>query len=227
LDKRRNKYFIKIFIHGDPKYLPLLPDKLLFCNGKELLSNISKYIFYTGYVCNPMQKQHRKKDGKIYVSTGLNKEENIHILKNITKIADEFTDKTFIFIQGSLNKLEPIVNKNKILVNFIPELHKKLETCELFITYGGYNSTMEVLKSKCPAIIIPRINGDKKEQLIRVKVLKKYNYFKVGIPSTNNFLVKCIKEILTNNNFPNKCEMNLNGAENTSTELRRIYSKLT
>ena len=221
------EYFSKIFIHGDPRYLPLLPDKLMFANGKQLISNISKYIFYTGYVCNPLQKPHRKRDGNIYISTGMNKEESSEMLKSTFRLIDKYPNKTFTLIQGIINQDEPRIKNNKILVSYIPDLHKKLETCELFITYGGYNSTMEVLNSGCPAIIIPRMSGGKREQLIRVSMLKKYNYFKAAIPASPGNIMKGINEILANTNFPNKCEMNLNGAPNTARELKRIYSTIS
>ena len=44
-------------------------------------------------------------------------------------------------------------NKNIYLVEYVPELRKKLTTCAAYITYGGYNATVEILKGKIPSIL--------------------------------------------------------------------------
>ena len=43
----------------------------------------------------------------------------------------------------------------------LKDMYKLLSSCALYITYGGYNSTMEIFKSNIPAIIIPRTDGAK------------------------------------------------------------------
>ena len=58
-------------------------------------------------------------------------------------------------------------NKNIYLVEYVPELRKKLTTCAGYITYGGYNATVEILKGQIPSILVPRQSGKKMEQFIR------------------------------------------------------------
>ena len=67
-------------------------------------------------------------------------------------------------------------NKNIYLVDYVPELRNKLTDCAAYITYGGYNATVEILKGKIPSIVVPRQSGQKLEQFI--KYLKKKSYGK-------------------------------------------------
>ena len=81
----------------------------------------------------------------------------------------------------------------------------------MFITYGGYNSTMEIISSGTPSIIIPREDGGKVEQFVRSYVMKPYDLFKVCSVKNLNNISKHIQEILDEyNKFPKKCEFNLN-----------------
>ena len=92
----------------------------------------------------------------------------------------------------------------------------------MFITYGGYNSTMEIISSGTPSIIIPREDGGKVEQFVRSYVMKPYDLFKVCSVKNLNNISKHIQEILDEyDKFPKKCEFNLNGAKETANILYR------
>ena len=222
------KYYTdKVLVHGDPKYLPLLSDRVRMHNPSEIIDNLNDKIIYTGYVCNEKIKLHKKENNHIFVSTGLNKEEGMLVFKQITKIASQFPDYKFIMPIANryLKNIKSKTKDNVVMVPFIEDMYKLLSSCALYITYGGYNSTMEILKSGIPAIIIPRDDGEKQEQFVRTTTLKPYNFFKVCYKTDFKSLPKIIKSVLENSKYPNTNKINLNGAKISSNEILKTYNE--
>ena len=222
------KYYTeKVLIHGDPNYLPLVSDRVRMNNPSEVIQHLSDKIIYTGYVCNEKIKPHKKTNNNIFVSTGLNKEEGMLIFKEITKIADKFPEYKFIMPIANryLKNIKIKTKNNVVMVPYIKDMYKLLSSCALYITYGGYNSTMEILKSNIPAIIIPRTDGEKLEQFVRAYTFESYNFFKVVSKSEFIKLPKVINECLTDKKFPIKNNINLQGVKRSADAIREIYLK--
>ena len=215
-----------MLVHGDPKYLPLFSDRVRMHNPSEVIEELEEKITYTGYVCNPHIKNHKKQNNNIFVSTGLNKEEGMLIFKEIVNIADMFPDYNFIMPIANryLKNIKAKTKNNVAMVPFIEDMYKLLSSCALYITYGGYNSTMEILKSGIPAIIIPRDDGQKQEQFIRTSIFKPYDFFKVCSRVNFKELPDIIKKILTNSKYPSNNKINLKGAEISANEIIKIYN---
>ena len=222
-----NHYLDKMLVHGDPKCLKLLPDVINHYQYEDIFSEISSKLEYTGYVANPKQKKHERKNNKVYVSCGLNKEESLRVFASILKISHKFPSLEFVFIAANEKFAEKLGNfrkkHNTVLVNYIPDLFKHVENCTMFITYGGYNSTMEILASQTPAIIIPREDGKKLEQLVRCFTLKPYKFFEVcplgSLYRINNHIENILNDYDT---FPKPFNFNINGTQNSAKILSEL-----
>ena len=83
---------------------------------------------------------------------------------------------------------------------------------------------MEILQTQCPAIIIPRQNGQKLEQFVRAYAFEPLNVFKVCNPNELNNLHKVINEAQKDKSFPTKFEYNMNGVENSAKEIFKYIS---
>ena len=219
------KYYAeKILVHGDPDILPLQSDRTRFANSNDIIKDIEDKIIYTGYVCDDSLKPHKRKNNIIYVSTGLNKEEGMLLFKEITKIASKFPDYRFVMpVANRYLKTGSSVKDNMIFVDYIPDLGKKIQSCAALITYGGYNTTMEVIKSSVPAIIIPRQDGHKLEQFVRCYVFEPYRYFKVLNNKEFHHLADTLKIVLKDK--PEKFSFNIQGATNSAHEIFKIYRR--
>lgn len=227
-------FFDAVLIHGDKDCLPLLPDIVNHYNPRVLLSELNPYLVYTGYVVNPDQKKHKKQNNHIYVSLGLNKPENINILRQFTQIAKLFPEYKFIlpiankyqkglFTEVDGVKFPPAKTKDNIIViDFLPELYKLIESCALFITYGGYNSTMEILASQCPAVVIPRRDGKKLEQFTRAHTMAPYGCFQVCDVENINNIDRYMDKAL--NTAPKPFPFKLDGAERSAEILCGLYN---
>jgi len=217
------KYYAeKVLVHGDPLIMPLQSDRTRHANSNSIIKDIEDKIKYTGYVCDSSQKPHKRKNNIIYVSTGLNKEEGMLLFKEITKIAKNFPDYRFVMpVANRYLKTGSSVRDNMIFVEYIPELGKKIQDCAAIITYGGYNTTVEVLKSSVPAIFVPRQDGYKLEQFVRCYVFEPYGFFKV----LNNKEFHKLSDTLTHvlNNKPKKFNFNMDGAKESADEIIKVH----
>ena len=217
------KYYAeKILVHGDPNILPFQSDRTRHANSNSIIKDIEDKIVYTGYVCDSTQKAHERKNNIIYVSTGLNKEEGMLLFKEITKIAKDFPDYRFVMpVANRYLKTGSSIRDNMVFVDYIPELGKKIQSCAALITYGGYNTTMEVLKSTVPSIFVPRQDGYKLEQFVRCYVFEPYGYFKVLNNKEFHKLTETLKYVL--NNKPKKFTFDMDGANKSANEIVKIH----
>ena len=214
-------YFEKILVHGDNSILPLMSDRVKMTNTAELVRELSHKLYYTGYVADDSLKKHENKNNIVYVSLGFNKEEVLTIFKRFLTTAGKFPDLTFVMPMANvyLENIKNVKKGNIILTDYIEDLASKISDCRLFITYGGYNSTMEVLQTQCPTILIPRQNGQKLEQSIRAYAFEHLNCFKICNPNELQNLDKVIKEALDDKEFPKKFPYSLKGVEKSAKKI--------
>ena len=219
------KYYAdKILVHGDANILPLISDRTNHSNSKQIIDDIRSLIHYTGYVCDNSLPPHNRKNNFIYVSTGLNKEEGVLLFKEITKIAKRFPDYTFVMpVANRYLKTKTGQKGNLILVDYIPNLRNKLIDCAAYITYGGYNATVEILQSRIPSIIVPRQDGSKMEQFVRAYTFEPYNYFKVVNKQEFSNLAATLDEVL--NESPVSFEFSLGGVKESANAIEKIYTR--
>jgi predicted glycosyltransferase len=218
-----DRFDCTILLHGDEEYLALIGDSMNHFYWSEIIKDIKERIIYTGYVCSNI-KPHKRINNNVYISCGLNKEESFFIYEKILKsVIPANKDLNFIVPLGS-NELYSKIGSKKAdrleIVNYIDNLYEKLQDCAGYITYGGYNSTTDILKSKIPSVIIPRQDGKKIEQIIRCFMLKPYNLFKVcsyyDIENINGYLQQAIGNSIPDSNIK------LDGAEQSANIIRNI-----
>lgn len=219
-------YDCKVLVHGDENYLPLMADAIRNYNWSELEKDLENRVFYTGYVCNPDIKEHKKENNNVYISCGLNKEEGFFIYSKILRsVVKKFPDLNFIVPLGDaelFSKIGGRTSNNVKIVNYIPNLSKKLESCTAYITYGGYNSTTDILKAKIPSIIIPRQDGHKLEQLIRCYKFEEFEWFKVCSYHSLFNIDVYLKRLIEEDNFPKQNDINLEGAINSARQIENF-----
>ena len=217
-------YADKILIHGDENILPLLSDRTRHSHSSQIIDSIKHMLYYTGYVCDEQQPKHDKKNNNIFVSTGLNKDESVYLFKNIAKIAPKFSDYNFIMpVANKYQKISGKRNKNIYLVEYVPKLRDKLTNCAAYITYGGYNATVEILQGQIPSIVIPRQSGKKLEQFVRAYTFEPYDFFKVMTMAESGNVENLLEELL-NDYKPNPFEFNLKGASISAKFLNEMYN---
>ena len=107
------------------------------------------------------------------------------------------------------------------MAEYIPNLRNKLIDCSAYITYGGYNATVEILKSRIPSIIIPRQDGQKMEQFIRAYTFEPYGFYEVVNSKELSSIGEKLKKVL--NKKPKKFKFNLKGATESANVIKKIH----
>ncbi|RPI33823.1 MAG: hypothetical protein EHM70_04845 [Chloroflexota bacterium] len=120
------------------------------------------------------------------------------------------------------HKLEARSRKMPVRVrNTVSDILSYIEAADLVISMAGYNSTMEVLRSGKPAILIPR-SGPSAEQRTRASLFSARNWVQFFEPDNidSNHLAQVIEAQLNNETRLNSDEKpDLNGVNTAVTHL--------
>ena len=220
-----NEYYSLILVHGDENFITLN-------ESFTQLSKIKIPISYTGYVSDEKYtpKVNRENFKEVVLSAGGGKVAQPFISKMVNSF------KKFGFGEGIILRVivGPIYpnddwhtlkksvknNSNIILNRSVKNLTISWKEAKLSISSGGYNTLMEVICCRIPALIVPYCNESNSEQEIRANKLQKE-----GLVQTINFensseeqLAISVKKSL--NFIPKDKKLNLNGAENTRITLQ-------
>lgn len=215
-----NEYYSSILVHGDENFITLNKT----C---PQLSRINVPVYYTGYVTD--EKYHTKIDrtafNEIVLSAGGGKIASPFITKMVCSFkkfgfGEGISLKVITgptFPKGDWIELQSLVKNEPgiVLLRSVESLTNVWKNAKLSISMGGYNTVMEVICSRIPALIIPYCNESNSEQEIRAIKLQKE-----GLVETIDFeklskeeITEAVKNTLNFN--PVDRDLNLNGAENT------------
>ncbi|MDY0882023.1 glycosyltransferase family protein [Dongia soli] len=70
-----------------------------------------------------------------------------------------------------------------IVETFRPDFTRLLQSCLLSVSQGGYNTVMELIAARCPAVIVPFAEGAESEQSLRAALLAERGVFSVLPPA--------------------------------------------
>ncbi|MCB0265534.1 MAG: DUF2334 domain-containing protein [Calditrichaeota bacterium] len=228
-----NRYFDAVLSHADPDFAQL----------EETFQPqipLKTPVFYTGFVLpkqeiQPVDFSEIKISKTLVVSAGGGRF-GYDIFRNAATIApalgEHFGLKVKIITGPFLPDDEFVALKkqsaeiaNLEVIKFVPNLHKELCAARASISQCGYNTTMDLLQSKVPSLVIPFSEGEEDEQLIRAQRLAKLGQLQYLIPQnlTPESLFDAVKNLL---NFrPDSTPLNLNGAEKTGEILAQLIGE--
>lgn len=225
-----NRYFDAVLSHADPDFAQL----------EETFQPqipLKTPVFYTGFVLpkqeiQPVDFSEIKQSNTVVVSAGGGRF-GYDIFRNAATIAPALGQHfglTVNIITGPFLPDEEFIELKKFsaeianldVIKFVPNLHKELCAARASISQCGYNTTMDLLQSKVPSLVIPFSEGEEDEQLIRAQRLAKLGQLQYLIPQelTPESLFSAVKKLL---NFqPGSTSLNLNGAEKTGEILEQL-----
>lgn len=215
-----NEYYSRILVHGDENFITLN-------ETFPQLIKIKVPVSYTGYVSDEKYtaKINRENFKEIVLSAGGGKVAEPFISKMVNSF------KKFGFGEGIILRViagpiypnedwhalqKSVKNNPDIILNrSVENLSITWKNARLSISSGGYNTLMEVLCSRTPALIVPYCNESNSEQEIRTNKLHKEGLVQtVNLEnSSEEQLALSVKKAL--NFIPFNKELNLSGAENT------------
>jgi predicted glycosyltransferase len=166
------RFYDLVLVHGDPR---LVPFEATFPKAAGLGGKLA----YTGYVvaAAPSAEQ-RQESGEVLVSTGGGAVaeplvEAAFAARALSPLAsapwrvligENLPEPRFRAFQRAA-PLGIAVERNR------PDFLSLLAACRLSISQAGYNTTLEVLAARRPAVVVPFAAGQESEQSLRARLL--------------------------------------------------------
>lgn len=167
-----------VLVHGDEQFYPL---KRSFPFADEIADKVS----YSGYVCPTLDDKATRKEAKIVVSIG-----GGSVGKNILETALALfntgfeNDKQWLLVTGpnmpAADKADlkaqqqalPASRRDHLqVVELADDFVQTLKHAHISVSMAGYNTVMDLLLTKVPAVVVPFEGEGETEQLERSKVL--------------------------------------------------------
>jgi predicted glycosyltransferase len=104
----------------------------------------------------------------------------------------------------------------------VPDLCLEMRQAAVSVSQCGYNTSMDILSSRVPAVVVPYAEGREDEQLNRAERLADLGALRLLPPQHLNAaaLAQSMRECLDFQ--PNSCRLDLNGAANTAELIQRL-----
>ncbi|MEZ5830592.1 MAG: glycosyltransferase [Dongiaceae bacterium] len=170
------KHVDQVLVHGDPH---LTRFDLTF----PLASEIADRISYTGFVVErPVAADAfaDRDDGEILVSAGGGAVGYPLLAAAIrAKRLTRYRHRPWRIVTGAnlpeaerkeLDKLAA-GDADITIEGFRADFSKLLTVCQLSVSQGGYNTIMELIATRCPAVVVPFAEGGESEQTLRARML--------------------------------------------------------
>ena len=168
-----NRWFDAILVHSDPGFARLEDSfRSRLC--------LSPSVHHTGFVVGNRQQVSRDRSGnaQIVVSAG-GGHYGSQLLSTAIEAHALLSDLTMKVIAGPFlpetdwNKLCLAVDGRQglTLVRCVPDLYSELCEATASISQCGYNTAMEIVQARVPALVVPFADGGEDEQLKRARRL--------------------------------------------------------
>lgn len=165
-------FFDMVLVHGDPAVIP-------FEATFPAANSIFDLIRYTGYVAPETEAPASDQGhGEVIVSAGGGAVGGpLLALAMETRPETALADRTWRFITGpnmpeeDWRKLSARSDDRTIVERFRPDFGARLKTAALSISQAGYNTTMDVLSARVPAVVVPYETPSETEQRLRSDLL--------------------------------------------------------
>jgi len=170
---RTRNYFDLVLIHGDPNFIA-------FDATFARMSEIADISRYTGYVVEPAPARDEGGPGagEVIVSTGGGAVSDDMLEAAIgARALSSLSDVPWrVLIGHNLPEADFAAYRDTApdgitVERSRPDFPQLLANCRLSISQGGYNTVMELMAARTPAVCIPYAGGLESEQTLRCRLL--------------------------------------------------------
>ena len=172
------QFYDKVLVHGDDGIATL---EATFPHAKKIAQKVN----YTGYIVDPnalIDNKSFTKSGEVLVSGG-GGVASLPLLNTAIEARplSKLKDHTWRLLvgynvtQSDYNKLKRQAHSGLIIERNRSDFLSLLSTCSVSISQAGYNTVMDVLKTKARSVVIPYSESGELEQTIRANLLMQQN----------------------------------------------------
>ncbi len=158
--------YAAILVHGDRDFLPLE-------TSWPEASALAGKLVYTGYVASPGATPATGRD-EIVVSVGGGAAGAALLDMALACAARRaHTRERWRIRVGNAGPLRACDNRFVVIEHNQPDFADLLRHARLSISQAGYNTCVDLLQARCPAILVPFAAGNEREQTIRADAFKR------------------------------------------------------
>ncbi len=224
-------YFDLVLVHGDERFVPL---DVTFSRVRDLACPVR----YTGYVTRAKNyAAPAAAEPRVVVSNGGGRcVPGQKLLRASVAAALQFPDRLPYTFEVYTGPLAPDAvyedlcalaagAANIRVARFTPDLGARLRGATLAIGMGGYNTVLDLLGAKIPALIYPEYGNGDTEQEVRAERLEKLGAASVlsGEDLQPERMTQAIESVLRRK--PAAIEIDLDGAGNTMRILHEMQAR--
>jgi predicted glycosyltransferase len=174
-----------VLVHGDPR---LVTFDRTFAGAPA----IAERLRYTGYVVEHAVAAAAadRRQGEILVSAGGGAVGAPLLTAALAaRPLSRFADRPWRLITGrnlpagDAGILRHAAAPQVTIETFRPDFTRLLQSCLLSVSQGGYNTVMELIAARCPAVIVPFAEGAESEQSLRAALLAERGVLSVLAPA--------------------------------------------
>jgi predicted glycosyltransferase len=169
------RYFDLVLVHGDPR---LVPFERTFPRAAAL----GERLHYTGYVVEKPKALPAadRSGGEVLVSAGGGAVGGpLFAAALAARRLSGLKDRRWRFVAGrnlpeadfALLERAAAIDPGIVVDRFRADFCDLLAACHVSLSQGGYNTVMELLALKTPAVIVPFAEGQESEQALRAELL--------------------------------------------------------
>jgi predicted glycosyltransferase len=235
--KLMNRYFDLLLVHGDAQFMPL---ERSFSRGADLRCPVQ----YTGYVVqdepsrlepSTPPKTYPNSAPLIVASVGGGRFGH-HLLHTVAAASVHLADRIPHHIQIFTGPFSPddmyeplrqwaTTQPNLSVTRYTPDLLAYLRQADLSINMGGYNTTLNVLKTGVRSLLLPFTGNGDQEQTIRAERLEELGVVSVIRPE-DLFPQRMAERIISYLNIePTPIRFDLDGVSRTAQILRQFVQQ--
>lgn len=221
-----NRYFDAVLVHADPA----------FVRFEDTVANaaaIRAAVHHTGYVAaDPAPLEPRPRDGVVVVSAGGGRGGDQLLLSALAAQRETDLPESFAMriIAGTLvaDDTWRALNQGAVgcprleVVRWVPDLAGELAGVAVSVSRCGYNTAIDLVRSRVPALVVPYATPQEDEQTMRADRLARAGLVRV-LAETSATPARLAGEIRTTAAFrPEPATLDFNGAEHTADLLQAM-----
>ncbi|WP_374653375.1 glycosyltransferase family protein [Dongia sp.] len=169
------RYFDLVLVHGDPRLVP-------FERTFPRAAAIADRLHYTGYVIEKPKAvpSADRSGGEVLVSAGGGAVGwPLFAAALAARRLSGLKDRVWRFVAGrnlpeadfAVLRKAAAIDPSIVVDRFRADFTELLANCHVSLSQGGYNTVMELLALKVPAVIVPFAEGQESEQRLRAELL--------------------------------------------------------
>ncbi len=224
-----NRYFDAVLVHADPRIAHF---EASFAPADKLTIP----VIHTGYVvADDDSKRMTKHERVVLVSVGggLGGEGLLRAALAAARTTDLTSDYQIRVIAGTFQtdtvwrELEPLAAalNNVSLRRWVPDLRRELASASVSVSRCGYNTALDLLRTRTPALVVPFATGEEDEQMARARKLESLGAVRV-LPEPQATPARLAQEIRRTERFePHRVSFAMNGAQRSTEILHSLLAK--